>query len=113
MGNLLAVVVHAANIHDTNAGILVAKKAFEIYLFSGFVLMRDTARSLSRMFPIYWGLAWIFLYASNLNGRSCPNGGSLSVLWRGSTTPAAFPKITKFLSVLLRRFVPLPLFALC
>ena len=31
MGNLLAVVVHAANIHDTKAGILVAKKAFEAY----------------------------------------------------------------------------------
>lgn len=31
MGNLLAVVVHAANIHDTKAGILVAEKAFETY----------------------------------------------------------------------------------
>lgn len=31
MGNLLAVVVHAANIHDTKAGILAAKKAFESY----------------------------------------------------------------------------------
>lgn len=31
MGNLLAVVVHAANIHDTKAGINVAKLAFEAY----------------------------------------------------------------------------------
>ena len=31
MGNLLAVVVHAANIHDTKSGILVAKGAFEKY----------------------------------------------------------------------------------
>ena len=31
MGNLLAVVVHAANIHDTKAGIWAAKKAFETY----------------------------------------------------------------------------------
>ncbi|ULJ61888.1 transposase [Wielerella bovis] len=31
MGNLLAVVVHAANIHDTKAGIFVAQKAFETY----------------------------------------------------------------------------------
>ena len=31
MGNLLAVVVHAANIRDTKAGILAAKKAFEAY----------------------------------------------------------------------------------
>ena len=29
MGNLLAVVVHAANIHDTKSGILAAGKAFE------------------------------------------------------------------------------------
>ena len=31
MGNLLAVVVHAANIHDTKSGIIPAKQAFEAY----------------------------------------------------------------------------------
>ena len=31
MGSLLAVVVHAANIHDTKSGILVARDAFEKY----------------------------------------------------------------------------------
>lgn len=31
MGNLLAVVVHAANIHDTKSGILAARDAFEKY----------------------------------------------------------------------------------
>ena len=31
MGNLLAVVVHAANIHDTKSGILAAREAFEKY----------------------------------------------------------------------------------
>ena len=31
MGNLLAVVVHAANIHNTTTGIWAAKKAFETY----------------------------------------------------------------------------------
>jgi len=31
MGNLLAVVVHAANIHDTKAGISVAEAAFKRY----------------------------------------------------------------------------------
>ena len=31
MGNLLAVVVHAANIHDTKSGINPAKQAFESY----------------------------------------------------------------------------------
>lgn len=31
MGNLLAVVVHAANIHDTKYGIFAAKQAYEHY----------------------------------------------------------------------------------
>ena len=31
MGNLLAVVVHAANIHDTKSGILAARDAFTKY----------------------------------------------------------------------------------
>jgi putative transposase len=31
MGNLLAVVVHAANVHDTKSGINPAKQAFERY----------------------------------------------------------------------------------
>ena len=31
MGNLLALVVHAANIHDTKSGILAARDAFEKY----------------------------------------------------------------------------------
>jgi len=31
MGNLLAVVVHEANIHDTEAGISLAGAAFKIY----------------------------------------------------------------------------------
>ena len=31
MGNLLAVVVHAANIHDTKSGIMSAAKALECY----------------------------------------------------------------------------------
>lgn len=31
MGNLLAVAVHAANIHDTKSGILAAKPAYERY----------------------------------------------------------------------------------
>ena len=31
MGNLLTVVVHAANIHDTKSGILATRDAFEKY----------------------------------------------------------------------------------
>lgn len=33
MGNLLTAVIHAANIHDTKAGILAARDAFEKYPF--------------------------------------------------------------------------------
>jgi len=33
VGNLFAVLVYAANIHDTNSGILPAREAFEKYLF--------------------------------------------------------------------------------
>lgn len=32
MGNLLLVVVHAANIHDTKSGIFAAQKAIQKYL---------------------------------------------------------------------------------
>ena len=35
MGNLLAVVVHVANIHGTKSGILVARDAFKKYLSIG------------------------------------------------------------------------------
>jgi len=31
MGNIIAVIVHAANIHDTKSGILAAKKVYEKY----------------------------------------------------------------------------------
>ena len=72
-----------------------------IHLFSDFVLMPDTAKPLSRMFPVNWGLASIFRRVSSLYGRSCPSGGSESVLWCGSTTPAAFPRIMKYLFVFL------------
>ena len=31
MGNLLAITIHAANVHDTKSGIIPARKAFEKY----------------------------------------------------------------------------------
>jgi len=44
MGNPLAVVVHAANLHGTKSGILPARKAFEnIRRFSVSAPMRNTA----------------------------------------------------------------------
>ena len=39
--------------------------------------------------------------------------GLLSVLWLGSTIPAVFPKIMRFLFVLLKPFVLLLLFVPC
>ena len=43
-GNLLSVVVHAANNHDTKSGIFAAKKRYKnIHLSNVFVLMRVIA----------------------------------------------------------------------
>ncbi|MDE6456592.1 MAG: hypothetical protein K2L38_11990, partial [Dysosmobacter sp.] len=47
--NLLAVITHAANIHDTKSGILAASNAFRKYLSNGFVPMTDTEKPLSKM----------------------------------------------------------------
>ena len=115
MGNLLAVVVHAANIHDTKSGILAAREAFKKYPspFNGSVPTQDTAKPLSKMFPVNWALVLIFPHALSPSGRFCPSDGLLSVPWHGSTTPAVFPKITRYLSVLLRPFVLLLLFIPC
>ena len=89
MGNLLAVVVYAANIHDTKAGIWAAKKVCETYpsiqrfcADAGYrkTFEQDVSSELglgvdisARIKPVWEGL---------------PKGGSLSVLWCGSTTPA-------------------------
>ena len=113
MGNLLTVVVHAANIHDTKSGILAARDAFVKYPSNGSVLMQDTAKPLRRMFLANWASVLIFQYALSLSGRSCPRDGLLSVPWLGSTIPADFPKITRYLFVLLRLFVLLLLFVPC
>ncbi len=81
-------------------------------LFSGFVPTRDTARPLSRIFPANWGLVLTFQCASSPSGKFCPSVGLLSALWPGSTTPAVFPKTTKYLSILLKPFVSSLLFTL-
>ena len=61
MGNLLAVTIHAANIHDTKSGILAARDAFEKYhLFNAPVLMQGIAKPLSRMFPATGPWCWYF-----------------------------------------------------
>ncbi len=55
MGNLLAMVVHAANKHDTKSGILAAREAFEKYPSIGLPML-DTAKPLNRMFLVNLGL---------------------------------------------------------
>jgi hypothetical protein len=84
-----------------------------LHLFNGSAPMQDTAKPLSRMFPANWDLALTFQRASSPSGKSCQNAGALSALWLGSTIPAFFPKIMKYLSGLLRQFALLPLFARC
>ena len=50
IGNLLSVVVHAANIHDTKSGIFAAKKRYKnIHLSNAFVLMQVIATVLRKM----------------------------------------------------------------
>ena len=76
-----------------------------IHSFSGSVPMQDTAKLLSKIFLVNWASVLIFQHALSRSGKSCPSDGLLSVPWLGSTIPAAFPKITRYLSVLLRPFV--------
>jgi len=76
MGNLLSVVVHVANIHDTKSGILPARKHLKnIHLFVGSAPMPGTAKRLSRIFPENWALGLIFHRVSSRNEKSCQNAG--------------------------------------
>jgi len=49
MGNLLAVIVHAANIHDTKAGINPARQAFQIRQSKDSAEMKAGANHLRKM----------------------------------------------------------------
>jgi hypothetical protein len=79
MGNLLAVIAHAANIHDTKSGIEPAKPAFKRYPPSkDSALMRDIAVLLSLMWMNFSALVWTFQKKSNrMSGRSSPGAGWL------------------------------------
>jgi putative transposase len=89
MGNLLAVVVHAANIHDTKSGIMPAKQASEQYPtlerfcadagYRGtFVLDVDTILSLGvdiseKIKPHQWEkLPWRWVVERTLVGLDIP-----------------------------------------
>ena len=75
LGNLLSVVVHAANIHDTKAGIFVAKKAFETYpSLKGFCA--DAGNTFEREVSEQLGLTVRFQRKFKIFlGIFCPNVG--------------------------------------
>jgi len=76
MGNLLAVVVHVADIHDTKAGILVAKPAYERYpSIQRFCADAGYRKTFEKESLSYWGLVLIFRNVSLPNGKHCPNAG--------------------------------------
>lgn len=76
MGNILAVVVHAANIHDTIAGIMPARQAIEQYptieKFSGDEGYRGT-------FEI--DVFWEFALGVNISERIKPIFELLPIRW--------------------------------
>ena len=113
MGNLLAVVVHAANIHNTKSGILAARDAFEKYpsiqrfcADAGYrkSFEQDVSRELN--------------LGVDISARIKPEWEVLPKRWIVERSlawfiPQVFLKITRYLFALLRLFVLLPLFILC
>ena len=113
MGNLLAVVVHAANIHDTKSGILAARDAFRKYpSIQRFCADAGYRKTFEQDVSQELGLGVDIVTRTEPGGMFCPSGGLWSVLWPGSTIPVVFPKITRYLSILLKLFVSLLLSAL-
>ena len=106
MGNLLAVVVHAANIHDTKAGILAARDAFEKYpSIQRFCADAGYRKTFEQDVSSELGLG------VDISVRIKPEWELLPKRWiverslPGSTAPAVFPRTTRYLSVPLRLFV--------
>ena len=114
MGNLLAVVVHATNIHDTKPGILAAREAFEKYpSIQRFCADAGYRKTFEQDVSRKLGLGVDISARIKSEWEVHPSDGLLSVLWLGLTIPAIFPKITRYLSVLLRPSVLLLLFIPC
>ena len=77
MGNLLAVVVHAANIHDTKAGILAAKRAVEKYpSIRRFCADAGYRKTFEQDVKETLGWRLTFLRESSPSGRSFRRDGS-------------------------------------
>jgi hypothetical protein len=76
MGNLLAICVHAANIHDTKSGIIPAKKLLKnIAVLKSFAETTAIESPLNYLFLSNLVLLLIFLNALNLNLKFCQKGG--------------------------------------
>ena len=114
MGNLLAVVVHAANIHDTRSGILAARDTFGKYpSIQRFCADAGYRKTFEQDVFCELGLG------VDISVRIKPKWEILPKRWiverslPGSVIPAGFPKIMRYLFVLLRPFVLLLLVVLC
>jgi len=103
MGNLLTMVVHVANIHNTKSLLCTQRNHLKsIHLLKTSALMLDTAKHLSRIFPMNWTWKLIFQRVSSRNRKSCQKVGLSNVSRLGSKIPHTFPKTMKFLFVLLK-----------
>lgn len=98
MGNLLSVIVHAANIHDTKAGILPPDQhTKDTRLFKNFVLTLSIEVLFCLICRNSSTLMLIFRRKSNLTSvRSFLCVGLLSVFWHGWAIPDVLAKITRF-----------------
>lgn len=98
MGNLLAVVVHVANIHDTKPGIHPATKAFE----KTPSIKRFCADAGYRKFfeEDVWEVLGLGVDISEKikphEWEKLPGGGSWNVPWPGSEILAAFPRTMNY-----------------
>lgn len=77
LGNLLDVVVHAANIHDTKSGILVARKVMAQYpTIKAFFADAGYRKTFEKMMSKEcFSVQWIFLKKSKEVGKSSPSVG--------------------------------------
>jgi hypothetical protein len=97
MGNLLAITVHVANIHDTKSGIGPARKTCQKYptLVRFFAETTVIANPLKTRFLSNLDLASTFPNGLSLNLRCCRCAGRLSEHSVGRIIRVDYPKILK------------------
>ena len=115
VGNLLAVIVHAANIPDTKSGVESALFACECYpSIKRFCADAGYRGTFVLGVDEILGLGWIFRRKSDLmNGRNSLGVGLSSVLLAGWTTPAVLSKTMYLLSTPLRPLWKFLIFSPC